>query len=118
MARDQAPPDPEIARAQIEKEHAELFRLTNEIKDALEASDNKAVGGALEDFKCLVRMHFRHEEEFMQDHKYPHIEDHKSKHDSLLRILEGLDWQPGQESLQVNLKLLNHLTCELQHFWT
>jgi hemerythrin len=68
----------------IDKQHQGLFRLVNELHDAMIAGNaSQVVGATLETLTHYTIEHFRAEEALMVQIKYPRYDEHKKKHEEL-----------------------------------
>lgn len=65
-------------------QHQVIFNLLNGLNDAAAAGNRAAVGKQLDDLISYVAMHFKTEEDLMQQHGYPDYAAHKAKHDELV----------------------------------
>lgn len=70
----------EVGDDKIDSQHRQLFEL---IKSAKEKAFDDA-SSLLEKLKNYTEVHFSREEQFMEDHGYPLLEDHKGFHKDLL----------------------------------
>jgi hemerythrin-like metal-binding protein len=64
-------------------------RIEQYINDARE-SDNEALLQATKEFALNVRIHFRTEENILQQSNYPLCQPHKHQHDAYLDILDSI----------------------------
>lgn len=65
-------------------EHREIFRLVNELGDAVGAGDRTSVGKQLDALIAYVAQHFAAEEANFAKHGYPAAAAHKAEHDKLV----------------------------------
>jgi len=65
-------------------EHREIFRLVNELGDAVGSGDRGAVGKALDALISTVATHFASEEANFSKYGYPDAVGHKAEHDKLV----------------------------------
>ena len=70
---------------EIDRQHKELFRVLNELGEALwDGKGKDTVGEALKFMADYTVEHFYTEEAFMKDHGFPDYQDHKKAHDDLV----------------------------------
>ncbi|MFH0821517.1 MAG: bacteriohemerythrin [Pseudomonadota bacterium] len=70
----------------IDEQHKELFRLFNEVGDALwDGKGKDKIQGALNFLADYTVEHFKAEEELMVRHGYPKYEFHKKVHDGFVQ---------------------------------
>jgi hemerythrin len=72
----------------IDKQHKELFDLAQSAFEAVE--DNKRdekIKGIVTRLYHYMKGHFKYEEEFMLQHKFPDYEQHKESHDDIIHII-------------------------------
>ncbi len=67
-----------------DQEHQEIFRLVNELGDAVGAGDRPTVGGKLDALIDYVAKHFAAEEDNFTKFDYPAFAAHKAEHDKLV----------------------------------
>jgi len=75
----------------VDEQHQELFRLMNELYDAMKLGKGKdRVTSTLASLMEYTIHHFKSEERLMQDHSYPRFAAHKKIHDELTRRVQQL----------------------------
>ena len=68
----------------VDKQHQELFRMVNELHEAIVAGKGKELMiKTLDGLAKYVVTHFAVEEKLMIEKKYPGFAEHKAKHDKL-----------------------------------
>lgn len=72
----------------MDEEHISLLRLMNQINDEVESGKRSEAGTSLLELQELLVNHFRHEEVFMEEVKFPFLKPHKDSHE-LIRIELG-----------------------------
>jgi len=66
---------------EIDAQHQTLFKMVNELEDAMRTGKGKlSLGKLLKDLVYYTKSHFDAEERFMQEHAYPGYEEHADKH--------------------------------------
>ena len=65
-------------------QHQVIFDMVNSLNEAAAGGNRAAVGKQLDDLIAYVAMHFKTEEDLMQQHGYPDFAAHKAKHDELV----------------------------------
>ncbi|MEN9361537.1 MAG: hypothetical protein RL095_3072 [Verrucomicrobiota bacterium] len=78
------PDDYQLGQALIDREHAELIRLINALKNETLSS-----GEVLRRLQTYVQEHFEGEEELMLLSAYPEADEHFSQHREFSRHLAG-----------------------------
>ncbi len=75
----------------IDNQHRELIRIANElIKIKSHAKKASEFRDILIKLVKYVKVHFAYEEEYMQKHKYPHLEKHKLEHEKIIDKLNDI----------------------------
>jgi len=100
----------------VDTQHQELFRMVNELHDAIVANKSKQIlQPTLEKLAKYTIEHFRSEETLMTEVKYPAINPHKRKHDELTKQVKELieKYQTGKAVLSMTLS--NFLADWLRH---
>jgi hemerythrin len=67
-----------------DEQHQTLFDMLNGLHEAVGAGNRTAVGQQLDDLINFVVMHFKTEEDLMQEHGYPDFPAHKAEHEKLV----------------------------------
>lgn len=82
----------ECGQPRIDKQHRELFELSNVLLDASfkAGSAPAALGTALDDLLAHIARHFADEEELLEQHRYDDFARHQRAHRQLLRRAEEL----------------------------
>jgi hemerythrin len=104
---------PDLPIAFMNRDHAEEFRLLEELGVALEAhgSGSGSVAGILERLALLAvhtREHFLHEESVMREAGFPAYLPHKAEHDRVLAEMdaEAQAFRKGGEVMRLTRYLL------------
>lgn len=75
----------------VDSEHIRLVHMLNEVHDLLSSGQKeqaqKFFGEALSSY---VNDHFAHEEKFMEEIGFPHLEEHKKVHENFRKSFYGL----------------------------
>jgi len=90
----------------VDQQHKELFRMVNNLHDAMATGQGKEVlGPTLEELARYTVGHFRAEESLMASTQYPHLEAHRSQHVALTRQVSGLlvEFRSGKSVLTVRV---------------
>ena len=78
-------PEYQIQVPKIDQQHEELFRMFNELGDALwDGKGRESIGKSLNFLANYTVEHFQTEEEIMKTSGYPGYDEHKRLHDSLV----------------------------------
>jgi diguanylate cyclase (GGDEF)-like protein/hemerythrin-like metal-binding protein/PAS domain S-box-containing protein len=85
-------PEHTCGHAMIDAEHHALFRSANRLIDSASRHDldRAAFNAMLEEVLGEVAAHFRHEEEILQEYRYPELAAHARLHRGLLKRAEVL----------------------------
>jgi len=95
---------------EIDCEHQALFRMVNELEDAMVAG--KAEGGLeslMERLGAYSRFHFRTEEKQMRAHGYPDTEQHVLEHNEFITRLALLEKKLSQGEEGTDFEALRFL---------
>jgi len=80
----------DLAIPAVENEHRELIDLINNCYEEMgSGEDPQTVVRLLDDIHTAISVHFRHEEELMENIGYPEYAAHKMQHERLLDTLRG-----------------------------
>ncbi len=105
-------PEWRIGVEQIDQQHEELFRMFNELGDALWDGQGKDKIGEMLDFiaNYAVR-HFADEEAFMLAQGYEGYADHKRIHDAFVEEVTTIlkRYKFGENSSDFVIKIVSHL---------
>jgi len=68
----------------LDAQHKQIIAIINELYTAIERGEDRAKLAGLLDRLCQYTVvHFRHEEQVMQQHGYPDLAQHKALHEQL-----------------------------------
>lgn len=115
-------PQYETGIPSVDAQHAQLFRIANEVEAALglapEAS-RQAIGKAVRDLIDYTRIHFTHEEALMDAASYPDLAAHQQMHRDLLVQVQEMEMRIDIEDDSTSLDLSRFLARWLsQHILT
>lgn len=91
---------------QVDRQHQELFRMVNDLHDAIVANKGKeTLGPTLEKLATYTIQHFQNEEGLMTRVNYPALADHKKKHEDLTNQVKELliNFKSGKLTLSITL---------------
>jgi hemerythrin len=80
----------EVYVPEIDDEHREIFRLTQDLQEAADAGANARVRALFKQIVEHADRHFKHEERLMRASGYPSYALHKRQHDGVRAKLEAL----------------------------
>tara|TARA_B100000315_G_scaffold43957_1_gene38925 strand:+ start:4471 stop:4878 length:408 start_codon:yes stop_codon:yes gene_type:complete len=73
---------------ELDQQHKQLLNIVNEFDEAVETKkEEETTKNILKNLLDYADMHFKKEEELMDQHGYPEIAEHKKQHDDLLEEL-------------------------------
>ncbi len=73
---------------EMDQQHKQLLNIVNEFDKAVEAKkEEETTKKILKNLLDSAGMHFKKEEELMDQHGYPEIAEHKKQHNNLLEEL-------------------------------
>ena len=103
----------------LDKQHANLFCILNELNDAMKSGQSKMVlGPLLDELMAYTRHHFADEERRMKEADYPGLETHRIQHEALTRqVVEfAARFKSGEAALSIELMefLRNWLAGHIQ----
>ena len=88
----------------IDKEHAELFRITNEAYDLLHneivLDKYDKIVAVLDELREYTKTHFAHEEEYMESINFQYIWSEKHAHINFVKKLDAIDLEKVDENQQ------------------
>lgn len=73
-----------------DEQHQEIFALVNGLNEAVTSGQRASIGAKLDALIDYVVMHFKTEEQLMQQHGYPQLAAHKAEHDKLVSTCADL----------------------------
>ncbi|MCX8125342.1 MAG: bacteriohemerythrin [Spirochaetes bacterium] len=94
----------------FDEEHKQLIALVNKLNHALQSgSAKKTMEEILRSLANYTKIHFTHEEDYMQLYGYPEYEKHRQEHEALTnQVMDFLNrYQQGKASF--SLELMNFL---------
>jgi len=92
--------------AKLDHEHQNLFKVVNELNDALAAGKGReVVAGVLKRLIDYTATHFKNEEALMAKHNYPGLAAHRVEHQTLVeQVLKfQADFTAGKHEVAVSL---------------
>ena len=92
--------------ATLDHEHQNLFKIINDLDDALAAGKaREVVAGVLKRLIDYTATHFKNEEAIMAKHNFPGLAAHRSEHQSLVeQVLKfQADFAAGKPEVAVSL---------------
>lgn len=79
-----------VNNPQIDAEHKQLFEIAQEAFEEVEPKlIQKRIKEVLLDLYDYMKIHFEHEEAFMEEVKYPKIKEHKELHNRIITIINN-----------------------------
>ncbi len=90
----------------IDQEHKKLFKIINELTDAMKAGHGKDVlGNILNELISYTASHFKLEENYFQQVKYPYAVEHKKEHVAFVRKVTEFkrEFDSGRATVSVNV---------------
>jgi len=100
----------------VDAQHQELFRMVNDLHDAIVANKSKEILAlTLEKMAKYTIEHFKSEEALMTQVNYPAIAGHRRKHEALTEEVQALieKFKSGKAVLSITLS--NFLANWLRH---
>jgi hemerythrin len=103
-------------QAFIDRQHQDLFRMINDLHDAIVSHTEKAViGTTLEKLIAYTVQHFRAEEALMAQVHYPDVFVHRRKHQDLAKRAKEIQEEYRAGRLVLSITLSNFLADWLRH---
>ena len=96
----------------IDEQHEELFRMLNDLGDALwEGVGKDKIRSTLKFLANYTVDHFKTEERFMQESSYPGFEEHKKAHDGFVEEVTQFinQYETEDLALSVTIGVFNRL---------
>jgi hemerythrin len=94
----------------IDKQHKKLVEQINILHSAMHERKGKEVyGKILEELHAYTNYHFKTEEKAFERYMYSNADDHKKKHNDLIKQLDEIMVQYKNGSLLLSINLLDFL---------
>jgi len=101
---------------EIDRQHQKLVTMINELHDAMKAGKGKDVlGKILNGLISYTDIHFKAEEKYFHQFKYPDAVSHKKEHAALVRKVMELKDEFEHGRLAVSIEVLSFLKDWLQN---
>jgi hemerythrin len=95
---------------QFDNEHAQLFRLIDDLNGALKARlGDVVIDEVLNSLEKYTNTHFLHEEEFMAHMEYPKQEEHKIEHQKFANDIAKYRLDLFQSSVGLSVSIAYYL---------
>jgi len=106
-----------VGNVEIDKEHKQLFDIAQEAFTQVESSQrNIKIKEVLTELYTYMKTHFKHEEKFMQEMKYPLVEEHKILHHHIIEKINTFVKQlPNMEESLFEKELAKIIDIALVH---
>lgn len=99
-----------LGHADIDQQHAELFKAVNHLHDAMrEGKARQQLGEILAFLRDYTVQHFQMEQGLMQRSGYPSQNEHKRIHDDLAKQVLDLEAKHNAGALTLSLSVMNFL---------
>ena len=99
----------------IDNEHKKLIMLLNKLNEAMaQGQGQTAMAGILTELTSYTRTHFKNEENLMEKHGYPNINEHKKQHADLVIKLQEIQADYNSGKISLSLSMFNFLLSWLQ----
>ena len=106
----------ETGHADVDEQHQQLFRMINELQEAIHHGHGRDVmGPVLQRLSAYTLEHFTTEEGLMRTTCYPGYAAHKAKHDELARQVNELLVRFSEGYLTIPATLSRFLADWLRH---
>ncbi len=105
----------------FDEEHKVLVGLINGLYEAIRSDrDHVDLEGILDELLSYTESHFRNEEALMEEHAYPHLDEHRSAHEDLTLKVREMRSRMGEGEPDLPLALyallrdwlLNHVVIK------
>jgi hemerythrin len=101
----------ELQVPEIDQQHRRLVDLVNELDMAMQQGQGKAaVGRVLEGLVAYTQYHFGHEEQLMEETRYPGSERHRREHIAFVKKLIDLRDAHRRGSLGLSIAVMTFLS--------
>lgn len=95
----------------IDAQHMTLFKIVNELHDAMiKGEAQKVTGELLKKLVVYTQSHFSFEEGMMASAKYPALAEHHVHHEDLVRQVSDFMERFGRGDSSINVELLQFLS--------
>jgi hemerythrin len=96
--------------ATIDQQHCELVGMINDLDRAMgEGRDRAVIGWILSSLEAYSHYHFGLEEDLLATHQYPHLDDHRSEHQTFVRDLSEFRAAHEQGRVDVSVGVMAFL---------
>jgi hemerythrin len=101
---------------QLDEDHKKLIAMINELHDGMLAGhSNEVVGGVLRRLVSYTTDHFRREEEYFAQTRYPGAAAHKNEHEKLKKTVLAEIQKFNAGTTGLGMETLNFLRDWLKH---
>lgn len=109
-------PDLETGNELIDTQHKQLFRLVNELHDAiLKSAAGPLLADVLSQLILYTATHFKDEEDFWRKNNYPYLDEHIREHNRLTDEALEIERKFLKGELVLSLNLSQFLKDWLKH---
>lgn len=91
---------------QFDDDHSQLVAIINQLHHAFKTGDKQqSVNLALEQLAEFTSYHFQAEESILEQHNYPHLDEHRQAHQQILNRFNELqiEYHANPATMQQNL---------------
>ena len=98
----------------IDDEHLKLIKISDDIKKTIK--DKIKTMQLVNDFYEFMKLHFKHEEDYMEEIKYPYIFYHKKMHnDILVSLTKIIEDESSYDTIKQSYFLSTLRKCLMSH---
>lgn len=98
----------------IDDEHLKLIKISDDIKKTIK--DKIKTMQLVKDFYEFMKLHFKHEEDYMEEIEYPYIFYHKKMHnDILVSLTKLIEDENSYDTIKQSYFLSTLRKCLMSH---
>jgi len=103
-----------VGIAEIDEQHAELFKRIKSLNTVVKSSDIQDVGKMMDFLSAYIETHFSMEEKLMEENRYPYRDEQIRQHRQFVKKLDDLQKQYYQDIS--DQRLARHIITWLSHW--
>jgi len=106
----------ELGIASIDEQHKTLVKIVNDFHQGLaNGCARESIDNVLRQLFHYIHTHFTYEEKLLEKHAYPYTEQHRQKHNELIKQAETLRDKLTEGRIMIGMDILSFLKGWILH---